>query len=226
MSQLGKKTSLGQYDGESKIGMIVLAAGASTRMGQPKQLLLHRGRTLLRNAVEIGLASVCRPVVVVLGAHAELMNDELKTLPVLMVENPDWEKGMSSSIRIGVETLLTTSVELDGVVIMLCDQPLVTAGVVNELVETHYKTEKKIVVSAYGQVRGVPVFFSSRLFAEIAELRAYEGARQIVKNHPNDVATVYFPEAAVDIDTPQDYELLKTIGVETPRPRKADLTSE
>jgi molybdenum cofactor cytidylyltransferase len=80
------------------------------------------------------------------------MNDELKTLPVLMVENPEWQKGMSSSIRIGVETLLTTGVELDGAVIVLCDQPFVTAGVVNELVETHCKTEKKIVASAYGQV--------------------------------------------------------------------------
>src|SRR6266436_9799703 len=108
------------------IGLIVLAAGASTRMGTPKQLLLHEGRTFLRRAGETALASACHPVVVVLGAHADQLQVELERLPVLIVENRRWEEGMSSSIRVGLETLVAEDEGLDGAVIMLCDQPFVT----------------------------------------------------------------------------------------------------
>jgi molybdenum cofactor cytidylyltransferase len=203
------ETSVGQHDGESQIGVIILAAGASTRMGRPKQLLLHRGQTLLRRTVETALASVCRPVVVVLGAHVESVRNELEQLPAYAAENPEWNKGMSSSIRIGLETLIASNSEVDGAVIMLCDQPLVTAGVINELVEARRETGKAIVASAYGETRGVPALFSRQLFAEIASLKVNEGARQVIASHPDDVATVDFPEGAIDVDTPQDYEFLR-----------------
>ena len=191
------------------IGLIVLAAGASTRMGTPKQLLLHRGRTFLRRAAETALASACHPIVVVLGAHAEQVQVELERLPVLIVENRRWEEGMSSSIRVGLETLVAECEGVDGVVIMLCDQPFVTVEVINELVETYHKTGKLIVASAYGEACGVPVLFSNELFVEIAALEGRQGAKQIIANHPLDVATVCFPEGAVDVDTPQDYERLR-----------------
>src|SRR4051812_32915405 len=94
--EMGGETSVDQHEYESNVGVIILAAGASTRMGRPKQLLLHRGQTLLRRAVETVLASDCRPVVVVIGAHADLVKRELEHLPVLVAENREWEKGMSS----------------------------------------------------------------------------------------------------------------------------------
>jgi molybdenum cofactor cytidylyltransferase len=198
-------------DAQSKIGVVILAAGASVRMGRPKQLLLYRGQTLIRWAVETALASVCHPIVVVTGAHAELVKNELKHLPILVVDNGEWEKGMSSSIRIGIETLVATNGELDGAVVMLCDQPFVTAAVVNALVEARFKTGKSIVASAYGETRGVPAFFSRQLFPEITALEANSGARQVIANHPDDVASVCFAEGVVDVDTPRDYEMLESV---------------
>lgn len=199
-------------DAQAKIGVVILAAGASTRMGKPKQLLLHRGRTLLRRAVETALASICYPVVVVVGAHAELLRKEVADLPVSVVENREWEKGMSSSIRTGLHELMMTQPEIDAVVVMLADQPLVTAALINQLVDVRRNTGKRIVASAYGTVLGVPALFSRELFAEITALNANEGARQVIANHPDDVASVCFPEAAVDVDTPEDYELLETMS--------------
>jgi molybdenum cofactor cytidylyltransferase len=194
---------------QAKIGIVILAAGASTRMGQPKQLLLHRGQTLLRRAVETALASVCGPVVVVIGAHAELVRREVEELPVLVAENREWEKGMSSSIRTGLHELTMTNPEIEAVIVMLADQPLVTAALINQLVDVSRNTGKRIVASAYGKVLGVPALFSRELFADITALNANEGARQVIASHPDDVATVSFPEAAVDVDTPRDYELLE-----------------
>jgi molybdenum cofactor cytidylyltransferase len=199
---------------QPKVGAVILAAGASTRMGKPKQLLLHGGRTLLRCAVETALASVCHPIVVVIGANAGRVRTELEHLPVLVAENREWAKGMSSSIRRGLETLVASGATLEGAVIMLCDQPFITAAVINELVDAHRRTGKSIVASQYREVRGVPALFSIELFAEIASLRANEGARQVIANHADDVTTVSFAEGIVDVDTPRDYELLEAM---TPR---------
>jgi molybdenum cofactor cytidylyltransferase len=197
---------------QAKIAVVILAAGASTRMGQPKQLLLYRAQTLLRRAVETALASVCRPVVVVIGAHAEQVKQELEHLPVLVAENRSWEKGMSSSIRTGLETLVADAGKSDGAVIMLCDQPLVTSAVVDALIDKRRETGKLIIASAYENIRGVPALFGSELFDEIASIEDNEGARQLIANHPEDVATICFPEAAIDVDTPRDYELLATVS--------------
>jgi molybdenum cofactor cytidylyltransferase len=191
-----------------KIGAAILAAGASVRMGRPKQLLLYRGKALIRRAVEAALASVCHPVVVVIGAHAGPVKEELEGLPVLTVDNRQWGMGMVSSIRSGLGALVAADPESEGAVIMLCDQPFVDAGVINRLADARRETGKNIVASEYGGARGVPVFFGRELFAEIASLDATEGARRIIGNHPHDVATVSFPGAAVDIDTPYDYALL------------------
>jgi molybdenum cofactor cytidylyltransferase len=196
-------------DARPKIGAAILAAGASVRMGRPKQLLLYRGKTLIRRAAEAALASVCHPVVVVIGAHAGPVKEELEGLPVLTVDNHQWGKGMGTSIRSGLGALVAADPKLEGAVIMLCDQPFVDAGVVNRLADARRETGKNIVASEYRGARGVPALFSRELFAEIAGLDAAEGARRIIGNHPHDVATVSFPGAAVDIDTPYDYALLK-----------------
>src|ERR1041384_940582 len=125
-----------------KIGIIVLAAGASSRMGSPKQLLPFRGQTLIRRAAEAALASSCDRVAVVIGSHASQMRRELEDLPVSVVENQNWQTGMSSSIRAGLDDLHVD--DLDGALIMLCDQPFVTADILNNLVATHHKTGKPI----------------------------------------------------------------------------------
>jgi molybdenum cofactor cytidylyltransferase len=185
-------------------GAIVLAAGGSSRLGAPKQLLTFRGETLVRRAAKAALKSVCDRVVVVVGNHAQQMRQEINDLPVLVVENENWRSGISSSIRAGLEQISSQG----GVVITLCDQPFMTAAVLNELIGTHRKTRRAIVASTYGATRGVPAFFAPELFNELASLTKDEGARRIIASHPEKVATVEFPEGAIDIDTPQDYEHL------------------
>jgi molybdenum cofactor cytidylyltransferase len=192
----------------SQIGIVVLAAGASTRMGTPKQLLTYEGQTLVRRAAETALASVCRPVVVVLGANAVRVGAELE-LPLIVTHNREWETGMGSSIRAGLEAVLAADDRLDSLVIMLCDQPIVTAELIDNLLAQRRETGKTIVATEYRGVRGVPALFARELFAEIGRLDGQEGARQIICNHPDDTAVVPFAGAAIDIDTPQDYYALR-----------------
>ena len=175
-------------------------------MGSPKQLLRYRGETLLRRAAQTAVASNCDRVVVVLGSNAPQMRCELEDVPVSVVENQNWQTGMSSSIRAGLDEL--RQYNLDGVLIMLCDQPFVAAGILNDLITTHHQTGKPIVASSYETTTGVPAFFSRELFTELTSLSADEGARRLISKHPELVATINFPEGAIDIDTPHDHKAL------------------
>jgi molybdenum cofactor cytidylyltransferase len=176
-------------------------------MGQPKQLLVYEGQTLVRRAAETALASVCRPVVVVLGANAAPVGNELE-LPVIVTRNREWETGMASSLRAGLDAVLAADEDVESMVVMLCDQPFVNAELIDTLIERRRETRKTIVATEYSDARGVPALFARELFAEIGRLNGHEGARQIIRNHPDDTAVVPFAGAAIDIDTRQDYEAL------------------
>jgi molybdenum cofactor cytidylyltransferase len=189
------------------VGAVILAAGGSQRMGQPKQLLPFCKRTLLRHAVETAVASMCRPILVVIGAHAELVSLELQSLPVLIAYNSEWTSGIGSSLRLAIQTLGAIDA-IEGVVIMLSDQPLVTADAVNRIVEAHYQTGKDIVASEYADTYGVPLFIGKRFFDEIGALDGTEGAKRVIDRHLEEMTTVPLMEAAFDIDTPIDYERL------------------
>jgi molybdenum cofactor cytidylyltransferase len=191
-----------------RIGIVILAAGGSHRMGQPKQLLRFRERTLLRHAAETAVASVCRPILVVIGANAELVSVELQSLPVLIAYNPEWASGIGSSLRVAIETLGAID-GIEGVVITLSDQPLVTADAVNRIVETHYQTGKDIVASEYADTHGVPLFIGRRFFDEVSALAGTEGAKRVIDRHLEEMTTVPLLEAAFDIDTPGEYARLR-----------------
>jgi molybdenum cofactor cytidylyltransferase len=188
-----------------RYGIIVLAAGGSSRFGQPKQLASYGGKTLLRRAVETALASVYAPVIVVLGAQAEQMRLELEGLRVTICENARWEEGMTSSIQAGMEAIPT---EADGTAIMLCDQPLLTPEVLNALAAKLVETQAPLAACEYGNTLGVPALFTRPLYAEIFALSGTEGAKAIIRRHASLVAHVPFPDGAVDIDTPEDFSRL------------------
>jgi molybdenum cofactor cytidylyltransferase len=190
-----------------RVGVAILAAGGSQRMGRPKQLLPFRERTLLHHAVEVAVASVCRPIVVVIGANAELIRGGLQPLPVTIAENLHWEMGIASSLRVAIETLRAFD-GLDGIVITLADLPLLTPDAVNLLVETHYHTGKDIVASEYAETYGVPLFIAKRLFDELAVLEGNQGAKHVIARHLEEMTTVPIADAAFDIDTPADYAQL------------------
>ena len=188
-----------------RFGAVILAAGASTRMGSPKQLLELRGKPLLVHAVEAALASPAWPVVVVLGANAEKIRPVLARLPVLITESPAWAEGMAASIRAGVTTLQQFSRKLDGALFALCDQPAFSAEVIAQLLAAQTATGRSIAAARYGGHNGAPALFLRRHFPELAALTGEEGARTLLNAHPADTATVDLPALAVDLDTPEDF---------------------
>ena len=190
----------------SPVGVILLAAGGSTRLGSPKQLLTYRGKTLLRHAAETALATGCRPVVAVLGSGAGRLRAELAGLDVRRVENPDWSRGLGTSVRLGVAAL---DADTTGALLMLCDQPLVTPEKLALFVAAfRQNAERGIVAAAYHDTVGVPALFAAAYFDELRALPDDAGAKPILRRHRDAVLPVALPEAAVDIDTREQYERL------------------
>ena len=187
-----------------KFGAIILAAGGSTRMGEPKQLLLFDGHPLLLRAVDAALASPAWPVVVVLGAHAEKIRPLLARLPVLIAENPAWTEGMASSLRAGIATLREFSRSLDAALLALCDQPAFSAEVIAQLVAAQRATGCSIAAARYAGNLGSPALFLREHFAALAALTGEEGARTLLGAMPERVAAVDLPALALDLDTPGD----------------------
>ena len=197
-----------------RVGAVVLAAGVSSRMGSPKQTLRFRGESLLKRAARAALGAGCCPVIVVTGAHAELSRHELEGLDVREVLNTRWETGMASSIRSGVEGLLSVVPDAVAAVLMLCDQPHVTAEVISGLIGAHRATGSPVVASTYGGNFGVPALFSRALFDELARLEGAAGAKQVIKRHAAEAHFLPFPGGDVDVDTPDDFSRLTAQGVE------------
>lgn len=190
---------------DAHISVLLLAAGGSTRYGSPKQLLSFRGKSLIRRLAEIATQSKASDTYVILGAQAERIGQELLGLPVQIIINERWQEGIGSSLRTGVQSLPETT---EAVLILLGDQPLVTSDHLNSIIETHQSTGKAIVASAYAGSLGVPVLFARRFFPELLQLSGDTGAKQIIQNHSGDVASISFPDGAVDIDTPGDFQRL------------------
>lgn len=188
------------------VAAIVLAAGASTRMGRPKQLLPYRGRSLLRHMAIEAIASQCYPIIVVLGAYAEQIKPEVNDLDLQVVENQQWAEGIGTSIRAGIAKLTATSQTIQATIVILCDQPLVSSQQLDRLVEAYYSTHSAIVASEYAETLGVPALFSRELFAELMMLDAVTGAKRVIGQHIQEVYPVSFPAGAIDLDTPTDYE--------------------
>jgi molybdenum cofactor cytidylyltransferase len=166
--------------------------------------------------VDSALASACCPVIVVLGAYADIILPTISGRPVHIVEHPGWQEGMGSSIRLGITTLQKIAPDVDGVVIMLCDQPFADAVLLNHLIEKKRQTGKLIVASAYAlpkegadaAITGVPVLFDKSLFPLLSGLQGHQGAKKILLQHAASVATVAFAKGNIDIDTDSDYRLI------------------
>ena len=188
--------------------MVILAAGASTRMGSPKQLLDYRGQPLLRHAAQVALASCCEQVIVVLGANSASLRPTLAGLPVITMENPDWQAGMGTSIKAGIE--IAVKHDLDGVILGLADQPLVDTGILDALVQHHLDSRLPIVTSEYAGTVGVPVFFASKYFPNLMALEPTQGCKGVILKHSDEAARIACQEAEIDIDTKADYDLVRS----------------
>jgi molybdenum cofactor cytidylyltransferase len=205
-----------------KVAAILLAAGASSRMGQPKQLLPYGEETLVRWAARNALGSVCHPVFAVLGSASEMIRAELEHLPIQLLDNPEWMEGIGSSVRCGVRGALAAHSDLDAIVLLLADQPHVTSETINRLVETAEKVTKSIIASAYSDTVGVPALFTRVTFNELRNLRSDRGAKQFIASCNDHVVTMSAPEAERDIDTPENYRELNEVNYAAVRGLESD----
>lgn len=187
---------------------MILAAGESRRMGSPKPLLRIGNRTFLEELIAVFEASSAEPVVVVLGHEAERLLDETAWGEAVPVVNPDYPKGMLSSIRAGLEALPESRIE--GVLLCPVDHPRIPPSLVDHLIRRFEATRRPIVLPVHRGRRGHPVLFARELFAELREASDELGARQVVWNHQEELLEVPTDEEGIhiDVDTPQDYERL------------------
>lgn len=190
------------------IGALILAAGNSSRLGRPKQLLEFRGQTLLRRMVDAAVKADCSPVAVVIGAERNRIREELAQTKQFVIENETWQRGIGNSIRAGLRALLEAHPNTGALILLACDQPLVDAAVIAGLKTQHAETRKPIVASSYAGTLGIPALFSRNYFDELFVLDDDAGAKQVILNHSTDVAEYSFPGGAIDIDTAADYEQL------------------
>jgi molybdenum cofactor cytidylyltransferase len=212
----------------SGIGILILAAGASTRLGQPKQLLSYQGKPLIRQMAEVAIcassfraapltqqrfaiASGCQPIGVVLGAYAETIEPHLADLDIHIICNEQWSTGMAGSIQCGLRNMLAISPELNAIILMVCDQPFVSPMLIHQLICGYQISNYPIVASEYAGILGVPALFHRTFFPKLFSLQGDVGAKSIIRQHRSRSLGISFIEGAIDLDIPQNLDILLSL---------------
>ncbi len=192
----------GQNFSTEDLHAIVLAAGGAKRFGGLKQLLEFKGTSLLRRSINITQELLDERVWVILGARAQKVRRDIESLETRIIVNDDWESGISSSLKVAIDSLPE---DCSGILYVLCDQALITEQHLQQLSDLWLNDKSKIVASAYADTIGVPVIIPRRYFPDILGLKGDTGAKSIITKYVDNVVTVDIPEAEVDIDTESDY---------------------
>ena len=187
------------------VGIIILAAGESKRMGVPKQLLDVNGKSMLQGVIDSALDTSCYPITVVVGAHKKDVVPSLEGIPINIMDNPEWEKGMSGSIKRGLVGSYLITKAIDAIIITTSDMPEIKAETFKELVKAAIEKDAGIITSKYAGVMGVPALIKRDLFNEILDLKGDEGLKQIFQKYKGQIESVAFEGGAIDIDTKEDY---------------------
>lgn len=187
-------------------GILILAAGSSSRLGRPKQNLIYQGRTLLQRTIETAVSMDTGPVLVITGANEQVIRPTIEALPVTLLQNNNWQEGMASSIRIGIDKLQELKPNIKAAILLLCDQPFLDTRVLQTLINN--QAIRGIVACSYNETIGAPVLFDAFYFPELMLLKGQEGAKKLLTKFPDAVKAISFPPGGIDIDTPGDYEKL------------------
>lgn len=190
-----------------KIGIIILAAGESARLGRPKQTLFYNGKSLVQHVADEARNAALDPVIVVTGAFEKEILDKLDSTGLQVIHNKNWKEGMASGIRSGLAALDAAG-GADAVIISVCDQPFLSTTLFNSLKESRFHTGKGIIASAYAGTLGVPVLFDKKYFTALEQVEESEGAKKLIHRFTDDLAHVDFEAGSIDIDTEEDYNLL------------------
>lgn len=186
---------------------IILAAGSSSRLGMPKQMLTIHGKTLLQHSIDCAKEAGMKPIIVVLGARKEEIKIDAPK-EVLIVENEEWESGMASSIRTGIETLRGSFPDSESAILMVCDQPFISSSLLGKLLQKLKETGSSIIASGYGNTMGTPALFRKSHFEELSALKGDSGAKILFEKHKTNLSSVPFEKGSIDIDTDEDYRNL------------------
>lgn len=190
------------------LGVVILGAGSSSRLGQPKQLLKFQKKTFLQNIIDTITPLDFASKVVVLGANADQILQSIDAEDFKIKINSEWQEGIASSIRTGVRQSLNDNPSLEHILFLLTDQPFVSDQLLNELLKIHLEGNKLITGSKYNNIVGVPAIFARPVFPQLMELSGDLGARYIINQYPDDMAAVDFDMGYFDIDTKEDYRKL------------------
>ena len=191
--------------GIDNVYAIILAAGSSSRMNSPKQLLKWRDRPLLEHTILTARSILNERIIVVLGANAQLIQSAINLDTVTTRINPDWQEGMASSIRAGIQALPASAA---ATLILLSDQPLITAAHIQNLLAGRQQAPDRIIASLYHQSVGVPALFPAEFFEHLSSLRGDRGAKSLLMKFEKSLLTIPLPEAELDIDNEEDFDHL------------------
>lgn len=193
------------------IPAIILAAGASRRLGQPKQLVTFKGETLLERAIRLGNQSGAAPVIVVMGANFAVICASISFDGAIPVLNDHWERGLASSIHAGLDEAEVRAAGMPGVLVMACDQPQLSVCHLDTLLAAFGEQKTpSIIASAYSDTRGIPAVFPRAAFRGLRSLQGDKGARSLLANPPCEVIAIPFAGGEVDVDLPSDLEQLRS----------------
>lgn len=198
----------------SRICIVLLAAGNSSRFGSPKLLSPMGDSNLMAHAAQAALQTGQR-LLVVTGAYVEKISAALAGIEARLVHNSHWQEGMGTSIATGFNHLLRHADDFDAAIVCPADMPLVGATQFQRLIDAHRQSPQRIIVSEFGEAQGPPCLFPRQYFGQLAQLRGPQGARTLLKEHQTEIDSVAMPEAATDIDTPDDYAQLQKIRKQT-----------
>ena len=191
----------------ANVHVLVLAAGASTRLGQPKQLVRLGGRPALHIVLANAVTVAGNAVTVVIGANAQELTHMLAHSPASSIVNRHWEEGIAASIRCGLGSVPSSA---DAVMILLGDQVCVSSDDLKRLLAAWNGQESRLAAATYERHVGVPAILPRACFSELAQLRGDEGARKILQRNPDRLIRVPMSNAAFDLDTEEDLAALRT----------------
>lgn len=190
--------------------ILILAAGQSQRLGRPKQLLEYEGQSLINRLIDTVTKDGKFPVTLVLGAQAPQIENQLIERQLTIAINENWIEGMAGSLKLGLEKIMVEQPSVDGVMILVCDQPFIGKEQIHSLIQLQHSTGYPMAACYYSNASGTPALFHKSIFPELMNLKGDTGARKIIKSRESEVAKLHFDKGFLDIDTEEDYiQLLK-----------------
>jgi molybdenum cofactor cytidylyltransferase len=191
-----------------KLSILILAAGNSSRLGSPKQLIEFEGKTLIERITETAL-SISEEILIVLGGNLDMILPKLERFEdnISTIFNPHWQEGMGTSIRIGVEKLTNKS---DLILILLSDQPFISKVLLQNMLQTYASSQNPITSCVYNNTLGVPILFDKSIFPELLKLSGDKGAKSFLHLYENRISIIDFPEGVIDIDIIEDIEKMRS----------------